>query len=381
MSWQAVAKSVIGAKHQKTGQPCQDCGSYAILPARDIIIGAVSDGMGSAKHSDVGSSLAVDITLNVLKRTDWSHPPKDAGIIFDFVLNEVQSGLRKEAESKGYTLHDLACTLLAFVATPKWLAAMQVGDGFIVLRSKDQDYKLLFEPDKGEFANETTPVTSSNAKEAIQVTLKQDSFLFICASTDGIENISLIKSENWKPSHDFFSPLEKDFCLKKSQKFEEELEDALGSKRINQHTDDDKTLLICVYSKCDAESEETLNNIPIVPPPPPHRNKPVKLRRNISPAKGSINIFSYLYRYFLRFLQKEISFFWMLFSLALLNTTVAGLFIIVFLLFYLANSDNFLLLVLMAFSLLVQFIYSFVMIAYVRRRSKTIVKGRKYKRR
>ncbi|MEK0180708.1 PP2C family serine/threonine-protein phosphatase [Microcoleus anatoxicus] len=253
MQWQIVGCSAIGTKHITGGTPCQDAVFYEMI-SDQIIIGAVSDGMGSARRSDVGSKLAVKTALSQIKNMMcWEHKPKNdegARNIFRSVLEKVQAALKKEAENGGYSVEDLNCTLLAFVATPEWLAAMQVGDGLIVVRPKGQDYQLLFMPDKGEFCNETTPVTSSQALKEMEVCVKSGSYEFICAATDGIENISLVKPEKWKPFQGFFKPLEEQIMLstKSLAHKKKEIDHFLNSEQINQKTDDDKTLLLCAYN-------------------------------------------------------------------------------------------------------------------------------------
>ncbi|NET62390.1 MAG: protein phosphatase 2C domain-containing protein, partial [Symploca sp. SIO2E6] len=147
--------------------------------------------------------------------------------------------------------------LLAFIVTPEWLVAMQVGDGFMVVRAEGGDYELLFQPDKGEFANETTPVTASDALQEMQVCLKLIPYKFICVTTDGIENISLVKPENWKPFAQFFRPLEQHMLstLSLEQK-EKKLDDFLHSEKISQSTDDDTTLLLGVYQDSEPSKAE-----------------------------------------------------------------------------------------------------------------------------
>jgi hypothetical protein len=255
MQWQVVGCSAIGTKHFTRELPCQDAVGYEIIPGDDqFIIGAVSDGMGSARRADVGSQLAVKTALSQMKSIKcWEHKPKNdeqVKDIFYSVLGKVKEALKKQAENGGYSVEDLDCTLLAFVATPKWLAAMQVGDGLIVVRPRAGNYQLLFMPDKGEYANVTTPVTSSHALEEMQACVKSGSYEFICAATDGIENISLVKPENWKPFEGFFKPLEEQIMLSKNTIInkKEEIEFFLNSEQINQNTDDDKTLLLCAYS-------------------------------------------------------------------------------------------------------------------------------------
>jgi serine/threonine protein phosphatase PrpC len=275
MVWQAVAVSAKGTKHERSKQPCQDYGDYKILSDGQVIIGAVSDGMGSARHSEVGSKLAVRVVLEELETRDWKSRPehnRDAKAIFDHIIKEIRKAFERHAAVEGYSVQMLACTLLAFVATPEWLIAMQVGDGFIVAQAGNENLRLLFKPDKGEFANETTSVTSSNVFHETKVSVSSNSYGFICLSTDGIENISLIKREDWKPFDKFFSPLqrhmESDGSLERKK---EDLEKFLNSEKLNQKTDDDKTLLLCVYKHPknldDQEIHQEQNSQAISEPP------------------------------------------------------------------------------------------------------------------
>ncbi|MEH2326381.1 MAG: PP2C family serine/threonine-protein phosphatase [Nostoc sp.] len=176
MNWKAVARFAIGTSHLNQGILCQDYGNYLIFD--DVIVGAVADGAGSAKHSDVGSKLAVETVLKCFsdinespQKEAFSQPlsKEEAEEVFGKIMNQVITELQKQADEENYSVNDLACTLLVFVATPDWVAAMQIGDGFIVMRSQESEYQLLFQPDKGEFANETTFITSKNAINEMQV--------------------------------------------------------------------------------------------------------------------------------------------------------------------------------------------------------------------
>lgn len=276
MHWQAVARSAPGTKHLKNNIPCQDNADYEILDNNRVIIGAVSDGMGSAKHSEIGSSLAVSTALSQIKSQKyWQKKPKNNAQVeamFGNVLDQVLKTLTQRAKCEGYSIEDLACTLLVFVATPEWLAAMQIGDGLIVVRPQNGNYELLFMPDKGEYANVTTPITAASAKQEMQVCVKPGCYEFLCTATDGIEHISLIKTEGWKPFEKFFRPLEQQMRLSQiSQKQqEEELDIFLNSEEINQKTDDDKTLLFCVYRE---DEQQQVRIKQIKQPQPNHQNK------------------------------------------------------------------------------------------------------------
>lgn len=259
VGWKAIARYATGTSHQEQKIPCQDCGNYRIF--KDVIVGAVADGAGSAKYSHFGSELAVETVIKCFadinelpdkqgftQRFTQPLSEMDAKEVFTKFVEEVITALKKKADNKGYFVSDLACTLLVFIATPEWFAAMQIGDGFMVVGSQDSEYKLLFEPDKGEFFNETTFVTSANALEEMQVKVISGKQKFICASTDGLEKVA-IRLSDWKPHAPFFKPLEA--YLQETDKpggnDDNYINDFLNSERLNSRTDDDKTLVLCLW--------------------------------------------------------------------------------------------------------------------------------------
>ena len=162
-------------------------------------------------------------------------------------MNEVVAAMDAQALSKDYSIDDLACTLLVVIATPTWVAAMQIGDGFIVVRPEQEDRILLFPPDKGEYINETTFVTSANALNGMKVGVFSGKPEFICASTDGLERVA-IRISDYTPFTPFFQPLE-EYLQETSnpEQSDEYLMSFLDSDRLNARTDDDKTLLLCCY--------------------------------------------------------------------------------------------------------------------------------------
>jgi serine/threonine protein phosphatase PrpC len=256
--WRAVARSATGTSHLTQQLPCQDFGGDRILG--DVLIGAVADGAGSARYADVGAKLAVITALDYLTATEawlqkrhysWRslpHPPREAIMrkIFAKTIHKICDRLQAQATSSGYLIDDLACTLLIVLATPTWMAALQVGDGFIVMRSPQSNYQLLFQPDKGEFANQTTFVTSANVLNDMQVRILPERPVFICAASDALERVA-IRLSDWTPFPPFFKPLEEYLTeTPNPQQNDEYVISFLESERLNQKTDDDKTLLLCL---------------------------------------------------------------------------------------------------------------------------------------
>ena len=259
MAWKAVARSAVGTSHLKQQMPCQDYGGCKVL--NDVILGVVADGAGSAKHADIGAKLVVKTVLGYLtgieewlqqRKRFWQLNPQplseeQARKLFAKTVKKVVTALEKQAASKGYSVDDLACTLLVVVATPNWVAAMQIGDGFIAVRCQQEAYQLLFPPDKGEYINETTFVTSANALNAMRIGVRSLKPQFICAATDGLERVA-IRMSDWTPFTPFFQPLEEYLQETSNPEQEDEyLKNFLDSDRLNARTDDDKTLLLCCY--------------------------------------------------------------------------------------------------------------------------------------
>lgn len=258
MAWRAVVRSSVGTRHQKQQQPCQDYGNYCILN-QNVIVGAVADGAGSAKYADVGAKLAVETVITIVKeiatspqpQENLSHPlnEQEARKLFSKIVAEVVATLEEKAIHENYAIADLACTLLVIVATPDWLAAMQIGDGFIVVGLQGEEYQLLFQPDKGEFVNQTTFVTSTHALDEMQVDVLLGQHKFICTSTDGLERVA-IRMSDWTPFLPFFKPLEEYLWETHHPEQEDEyIKNFLNSERLNARTDDDKTLLLCLYAQ------------------------------------------------------------------------------------------------------------------------------------
>jgi len=264
MSWKVIACSETGTSHQKLSLPCQDYANFIRVndsgkldDKGEIIIGAVSDGAGSCKYSDIGSQLAVETALKDL--ADWPKYLKDrnedssekilrksADKAFKQTLTKVQEAFNGEAENRKCSPKDLSCTLLVVVVTPNWLAAMQIGDGFIVIQQPESKYKLLFHPSKGEYANETTFVTASNALEMMQVEISFGAQEFICASTDGLERLA-INIKDWQPHAPFFEMFKKALEIRSEDEEKLSTQEWLKSEEINKRTDDDKTLLLGWY--------------------------------------------------------------------------------------------------------------------------------------
>ncbi|MFZ4729711.1 MAG: PP2C family serine/threonine-protein phosphatase [Pseudanabaena sp.] len=296
--WKAIARYQAGTSHIKDDIPCQDYAKYEVHGK--YFIGAVADGAGSCTYSQEGSQIAVTSTLEYfaemfgkLNDNDVLFKSEaDAKEKFRDLIKRVRDEIGLAAGKKSKELeHDLdkkdkisprqfSCTLLAFVAFPEGIAAMQLGDGFIVVRDYGkQEYDLLFLPSKGEFVNETTFVTSDDIGKKLQITYRPNRVSFVCASTDGLENIA-IKSRRDQQDQAyarFFVPLE-DYMQSEADPEKADdyiMSNFLNSDEFNRKTNDDKTLLVCSSTEADA--------VPEMPEKEPPEDRPNPTRRSSTP--------------------------------------------------------------------------------------------------
>jgi Protein phosphatase 2C len=255
VEWRVAHTSVIGTSHEKTGLPCQDAGCCRIVSdpeGRHVLLAVACDGAGSASRSLDGATLAVNRFLKEFSEAT-SHSGLD-GITREFVedwLSRLRAEIRDRAEVADLSPREFACTLLGAVVGQDRAAFFQIGDGAIVVsnRAEADDYGWIFWPQHGEFANQTNFVTQDDALEVLEFELGERSVDEVAIFTDGIERLVLDLQE--KTAHaPFFRTLFGWVAKTKPAAVNEEIPTSevmgryLGSKQINDRTDDDKTLIL-----------------------------------------------------------------------------------------------------------------------------------------
>ena len=172
-----MAVSKIGAAHIEADMPCQDASRY--FTDSDTLIACVADGAGSARLSHRGSQTAADEFVMAA----WDSIC-DGSDLSDAVLEAFEKARKSVAEMAGDNPRQYATTLLGLIATKDTLAAVQVGDGAIVVGGK-----VAMDSHSGEYANETSFITQPDAKPmtfSFSGEVKRVAIL-----TDGLENLAL----------------------------------------------------------------------------------------------------------------------------------------------------------------------------------------------
>ena len=247
--WRRLAASVVGLSHEERDIPCQDFSATSCVATAEgeVLLLAAADGAGSAAHSDMGSRLACETIIRIAG--DWFSGGKvvaelEQSVLEDWLLEAIRA-ISNGAAEREVPVRDLACTLLLAVvgAAHAWFA--QIGDGAIVLRDGDA-YRVVFWPQSGEYANMTYFLTDAEALTRVQHLSHAGIVDEVGMFTDGVQPVALHYAT--RSAHEpFFRPM---FAALRAQPagvadaLQQPLVSFLRSPKINERTDDDKTLVM-----------------------------------------------------------------------------------------------------------------------------------------
>src|SRR5579863_8905439 len=251
-AWRYVAASVAGTSHEKLGGICQDANDcqVCLLPNGEMVfVAAVADGAGSTLRGGDGAAKACGVFLSLVNNhlSSGNNVEQISLETARFWIHVIQDSLRKEAESVALDPREFACTLLGFVAGQSWTVCLQIGDGAIVVAdSEERTYGHVFWPDRGEFANATHFVTEDQAVEHLHFAAVRRQIVEAALLTDGLQSIALNYQQ--QAAHEpffrgLFLPL-RAVEEGRNDGLSQSLREFLSSHRVNEKTDDDKTLVL-----------------------------------------------------------------------------------------------------------------------------------------
>lgn len=244
--WQMIAASVPGAGHVRRGLPCQDAHRVEELPRGGMVV-AVADGLGSAPCAEQGAQRAVDAAVTSLRAALGAGQPKQGAVWRQVVrqaFTDARATLVALAEEAARPLADYATTLLVAAVTNKGVAVGQVGDGAVVAYLAPGRLVTLSKPQRGEFANETQPLTHADAVPAVTYVCQPGHVQALAIFTDGVQPLCLDAADD-TPYAPFFAPLFTQICQPLNRRAAEAALIAfLQSERLSKHSDDDKTLAL-----------------------------------------------------------------------------------------------------------------------------------------
>lgn len=175
MKWHAVAESVVGLSHRRMlpPMPCQDASSAAVSPRSTLI---VCDGAGSAKQSHIGAQNLVQSLNRLLFSMEgllmrWLDAPANMSFekdLADMIYRYAVHQMKDLGETHLRSDRDFRATLLLAVVGQARIFWLKVGDGELVLQTRDGSMRTLGQADKGEFANQTVFVDTGLTFDSVQ---------------------------------------------------------------------------------------------------------------------------------------------------------------------------------------------------------------------
>lgn len=244
--WRFAAGQATGSAHDKIKAPCQDRFVCIAMPEESTLIAAVADGAGSASLAHVGAEIAVNTLTSIVQfgvramRTDYEQVLRDGAAL-------ARKRVIEEAMERQVAPRALACTLLAVIAAPVGGAALQVGDGVIVVRGLQDPWRWMFWPQKGEYANATYFLTDDTALAEAQVTGLPNDVQDIALTTDGLEGLALHYASRTAHEPFFRTAFASVHAAKEDGELaalSTALANFLRSPPIRSRTDDDASLIL-----------------------------------------------------------------------------------------------------------------------------------------
>lgn len=243
--WRFAAARATGVSHLKTGLECQDRFACEVLDPASLVA-AVADGAGSATLAQRGAEIAAEATVRYASaaiaagRTDFATVLCEAAFI-------AREGVLAAAREEEVEARQLASTLLAVVAGPEGGAALQIGDGVIVVSDGGTEWSWVFWPQRGEYANTTYFLSDEDALSRLQVEPLTGIVTDVALTTDGLEPFVLHYASQTVHEpffHGIFGPLVQSQGCREITPVSTALETFLVSERVARRTDDDVSIVL-----------------------------------------------------------------------------------------------------------------------------------------
>ena len=277
--WVIVGASVKGNGHIQSNMPCQDNHMFESLN-NGWGIAIVSDGAGSAAHSELGSKIVVSRGIfhfkNLIEKERWIAKQSLPTDIEWFqksyaVLKDIRNDVMMVAKKNNIDVKSLSATCLVVIYSPFGLLTVHIGDGRMGYKSNSGEWKSMMTPHKGEEANQTIFLVSDfwsipnyemSSVLVPECRVIRENVKAFALMSDGCENTawlcSALNSDTGKyedrnlPFDKFFNPLEETLLTFDKNSILEEERQSKWYKFIESGTSgftreqDDKTMIYAI---------------------------------------------------------------------------------------------------------------------------------------
>lgn len=216
-----------------------------VLP-NGALVAAIADGAGSAAMGEVGAEIAVDSVISELRRA-LETGRSDFAALMQEAAAQAREAVVSEAIRRGSEPRSFASTLLVLLLVREGGAAMQIGDGVMVVSDGGNGWSWVFWPQRGEYANTTYFLTNDDAIERIQVEPLSGAISDVALMSDGLESLALHYAS--KTVHEpffngMFRPLLQSDATEEASHLSESLQRFLSSDQVGSRTDDDVSIIL-----------------------------------------------------------------------------------------------------------------------------------------
>ncbi len=249
--WRVAQASVIGTSHVSQNTVCQDrlvCRTIE-TDGGEVLIAAVADGAGSTTRGQRGAEIACEVfsaqTGEFLKLENVSV----ASLTEEFgrrMIGFLQEKVSAAAAKEGKPLREFATTFIGAVIGKGGAAFYQIGDGAAIfsLSGAPESYRFGIEPAESEYVNTTDFVTDEAAGDRLRFAFVEETVEDLILFSDGIFAVA-VNYQTMKPHEPFLMPMIAPLRNGGSiEGLNEKLENFLASPKINEKTDDDKTIIL-----------------------------------------------------------------------------------------------------------------------------------------
>jgi hypothetical protein len=263
-NWRIAHASAIGLAHINQNTECQDrfaCRTVKTEREGEVLIAVVADGAGSTTDGQIGAEVACATfaeevaDLLAMKDASLKSLTQEFGRRW---ISYFQQKIAEKANADKKELRDYASTLVGAVIGANSAAFYQIGDGGIVFSTSGApaSYAFAIAPVESEYVNVTDFVTDETAAERLRFELVEEKVEDLILFSDGIYAIAVDYGRG-APHEPFLMPMIAP--LRNSSAalngLNEKLENFLGSPKINEKTDDDKTIILASRATVELESQ------------------------------------------------------------------------------------------------------------------------------
>lgn len=251
--WRIAQASVIGQSHLNQNTVCQDRLLTRTLETEsegEILIAAVADGAGSTTRGERGAEIACEFFASqiseFLKNATVKSLTEDFGMRW---IEFFQSKIAEIGRAEKKEMREYATTLVAAVVSESDAVFYQVGDGGAVFSvdGAPESYRFSIAPVESEYVNMTEFLTDTAAAKSLRFVAVEKRIEDLILFSDGIFAVA-VDYQEMRPHEPFLmpmiAPLRRSSSGNASGDLNEKLEKFLASPKLNEKTDDDKTIIL-----------------------------------------------------------------------------------------------------------------------------------------